>query len=169
MRRSFRLESVWLMTGVGALVLLATSDRAEAGETARRRPRPVRETVDVRPENQLAPSPMLGTFRPTPYITVRGNGIIGGGYSPIGLYGVNNSMTLFGPFSSLRQTAAPVNTVVRGYNGVSNVVEATSFSSPFQPDLSPVQYPTRASNYSSLRGPGVPTQFGNGILWVDLD
>ena len=110
---------------------------------------------------------MLGTFRPTPVITVRGNGVIGGGYSPIGLYGENNSMTLFGPVSSLRQTAAPVNTVVRGYNGVATVAEGTSFSTPFQPDLSPVQYPTRASNYGALRGPGVPTRSGSGIMWVD--
>ncbi len=110
---------------------------------------------------------MLGTFRPTPYITVRGNGIIGGGYSPIGLYGINNSMTLFGPISSLRPTSAPVTTVVRGYNGVPSVAEGTSFSTPFQPDLSPVQYPTRGSNFTGLRPPSVPNQSGNGILWVD--
>ena len=140
---------------------------ASAGDRFRMRDRPVRETVDTRPENRLAPSPMLGTFQSTPVITVRGNGVIGGGYSPIGLYGENNAMTLFGPISSLRQTSAPVNTVVRGYNGMPTVVEGTSFSTPFQPDLSPVKYPTRASNYSSLRGRGVPTRAGNGIMWVD--
>ena len=106
-------------------------------------------------------------FRPTPVITVRGNGIIGGGYSPIGLYGINNSMTLFGPISSLRQISAPVNTVVRGYNGVATHVEGTSFSNPFQPELSTVKYPTRASNYTSLRGPGVANRADNGITWVD--
>lgn len=139
----------------------------EAGDLFRRQPRPAREPMATRPADQVAPSPMLGTFRPTPVITVRGNGIIGGGYSPIGLYGENNSMTLFGPISSLRQTAAPVNTVVRGYNGLATQAEGTSFSTPFQPDLSPVKYPTRASNFDALRGPGVPTRAGNGILWVD--
>ncbi len=156
----------WLAC-VGLIGLAGFTDQADAGGIARRRERPVRETVDRRPENQLAPSPMLGTFRPTPYIAVRGNGIIGGGYSPIGLYGANNSMVLFGPISSLRPTSAPINTVVRGYNGVSTRVEGTSFSTPFQPDLSPVQYPTRGSNFTGLRPPSVPNQSGNGILWVD--
>ena len=151
---------------VGFLGLTARVEQAKAGGPIRR-DRAVRETVDRRPENQVAPSPMLGTFRPTPVITVRGNGIIGGGYSPLGLYGANNAMTLYGPISSLRTTAAPVNTVVRGYNGTANVVEGNSLSTPFQPDLSPVKYPTRASNYGSLRGPGVPTRSGSGIMWVD--
>ncbi len=124
-------------------------------------------TTSPRAKDQVAASPMLGTFQPTPVITVRGNGVIGGGYSPIGLYGENNAMTLFGPISSLRETAAPVNTVVRGYNGVGNLVEGTSYSTPFQPDLSPVKYPTRVSNYSAPRGPGIPPRTGNGIMWVD--
>ena len=140
---------------------------AEAGGLFRRRERPNPAPAAPRPADQVAPSPMLGNFRPTPVITVRGNGVIGGGYSPIGLYGENNSMTLYGPISSLRQTSAPVNTVVRGYNGLATPVEGTSFSNPFQPDLSPVKYPTRASNYDALRGPGVPTRTGNGITWVD--
>ena len=143
---------------------------AEAGgrfrQRARPAPIPARQVVD-RPEDQVAPSPMLGTFRPTPQLTVRGNGTIGGGYSPIGLYGPNNSMDLYGPISALRPTSAPVNTVVRGYNGIDTMVEGTSYSTPFRPELSPVQYPTRASNYGALRGPGVPTRPGNGITWVD--
>ena len=110
---------------------------------------------------------MLGTFRSTPVITVRGNGVIGGGYSPIGLYGENNAMTLFGPFSSLRETAAPVTTVVRGYNGVSILGEGTSYSTPFQPELSPVKYPTRATNFAAPRGPGIVPRTGSGIMWVD--
>ena len=57
--------------------------------------------------------------------------------------------------------------MVRGYNGSSALVEGTSFSTPFQPDLSPVQYPTRYSNFSGTAPPRVPNQSGNGILWVD--
>ena len=158
-----------LLSGLGAglIGMSCVSDRADAGGPARRRDRPIRATAAIRPENQVAPSNMLGNFRSTPVITVRGNGVIGGGYSPIGLYGENNAMTLFGLISSLRQTSAPVNTLVRGYDGVATQVEATSFSNPFQPDLSPVKYPTRVSNYSAPRGPGIPPRTGNGIMWVD--
>ena len=165
-RPTFRLPVRWL--AVASIGLLGWSATAEAQQLqARRRPQPASGTVDPRPENRLAPTPMLGNFRPTPVITVRGNGIIGGGYSPIGLYGANNSMVLYGPLSSLRQTAAPVQSVVRGYNGVTGVVDGTSFSNPFQPDLSPVQYPTRNSNYTGPRTPSMPNHSGNGITWVD--
>ena len=153
--------------GSASLILLLGADLALAGGPTRRRDRVVREAAAVRPENQVIASGMLGTFQSTPVITVRGNGVIGGGYSPIGLYGENNAMTLFGPFSSLRQTSAPVNTVVRGYNGVASQAEATSFSNPFQPDLSPVKYPTRVSNYDAPRGPGILPRTGSGIMWVD--
>lgn len=137
------------------------------GGFARRRARPVVETVDTRPENQLAPTGQLGTFQQIPILNVRSNGIIGGGYSPIGLYGANNSMDLYGPIAATRQTSAPINTVVRGYNGVATAVDGTSFSNPFRPELSPVQYPTRNSNFTGVRPPRVPNQTGNGILWVD--
>ena len=152
------LGSIWFGVGSGV---------ADAGGPLRRRSRPIGETVDTRPENQLAPSPMLGTFMPTPVLTVRSNGIIGGGYSPVGLYGGNNSLDLFGPISALRQTSAPINTVVRGYNGTAAVVDGTSFSNPFRPELSPVQYPTRNSNFAGTAPPRVPNRTGNGILWVD--
>ena len=152
---------------VGLIVVLGISGNSVAGDRFGRRVGPARETVASSPANQVASSSMLGTFQSTPAITVRGNGVIGGGYSPIGLYGANNSMVLYGPLSSLRQTSAPVTTVVRGYNGVATEVEATSFSNPFQPDLSPVKYPTRASNFTSLRGVGVPTRADSAIMWVD--
>ena len=128
---------------------------------------PPAPVTPIRAKDQVAPNNMLGTFRSTPAITVRGNGVIGGGYSPIGMYGENNAMTLYGQFSSLRETAAPVNTVVRGYNGVSTLVEGTSYSTPFQPELSPIKYPTRASNFAAPRGPGIAPRTGNGIMWVD--
>ncbi len=123
----------------------------------------------ARPDNRVAASPMLGTFMPGNYITVRSNGIIGGGYSPLGLYGGNTSMDLYGPFSALRATSAPVNVVVRGYDGAPVLVEGTSTSTPFLPDASPVQYPTRTSNYSAIRDPGQVPRSGNGMMWVDHD
>ncbi len=153
--------AAWVVVGVGG-------DPAEAGSPrVRRRDWAVGETVDTRPENRLAPSGMLGTFRSTPVISVKNSGVLGGGYSPVGFYGENNSMTLYGPFSALRATSAPVTTVVRGYNGQPTLVEGTSFSTPFRPEISPVRYPTRASNYSFLRGAGPSTRTGSGIMWVD--
>ncbi len=125
--------------------------------------------VAGRPDNRLAPSPMLGTFQPGNYITVRSNGILGGGYAPIGYYGGNNSMDVYGPLSALRATSAPVNTVVRGYNGGPVAVEGTTTSTPFLPEASAVRYPTRTNNYSAVRDPGQVPRSGSGINWVDQD
>ena len=165
LRRTARMFAGLIVVSSGGSSCLVAP--AEAGWPWRDRPARATSTASPRAKDQVASSPMLGTFQPTPVITVRGNGIIGGGYSPIGLYGGNNSMTLFGPISSLRETSAPVNTDARVYNGVNTLVEATSYSTPFQPDLSPVKYPTRVSNYDAPRGPGIPPRTGNGIMWVD--
>ena len=103
------------------------------------------------PQPRLAPassgicagpcSPTLGTFEPTPYLMVRGNGTTGGGYSPLDVYG-DQSMTLYGPLSALRATSAPVTTYSRGYDGRIYAGPGTSFSTPNLPGLSPVIYPT---------------------------
>ena len=160
-------------TDAGAGGPFRRRDRATAPAQAVRAVRATSAPVAVaapaprRPDNRLAPSPMLGTFMPGNYITVRSNGILGGGYSPIGFYGGNNSMDVYGPISALREVSAPVRTVVRGYDGGPVQVEGTSFSNPFLPELSPVRYPTRASNYSALRDPASAPRSGNGILWVD--
>ena len=146
----------------------AWPDPSDAGDRlARRRERRVVETVDRRPENRLAPSPMLGQFRPMPYINVAGSPSNGGGYSPLGFYGPNTSMNLYGPFSALRTTAAPVTTVVRGYDGIPTAVEGVSFSTPFMPGLSPVRYPNRATSYESVRGVAPGRRTPDGSTWVD--
>ena len=167
MRRSIRFSLAMHLAALA--VIAATSPSAEAGgKLFRRRDRPVVETVTIdRPENRLAPSPMLGTFRPTPYITVRGSGEAGGGYSALGAYGREQSLSVYGPLSAFREVSAPVTTVVRGYNGVPTLTEGISFSNPNQPTLSPVIYPTRASNYSALRFQGTPPQWDKGLMWVD--
>ena len=155
---------------VGSLLIGSTTPPAQAGgKLFRRRDRaPVVETVTTtRPRDRVAPSPMLGSFRPTPYVTIRDNGVIGGGYSPLGAYGREQSLTVYGPLSAFRETAAPVSTIVRGYNGVPALVEGTSFSNPNQPDLSPVIYPTRASNYSALKYQTTPPQRDKGLMWID--
>jgi len=166
MRLALPLSAI--LSTFGLLVPVALPlPAAEAGGPYRRRDRQVIETVDTRPENRLAPSPMLGTFRPTPYIRVGGGPTSGGGYSPLGFYGPNTSMVLYGPFSALRATAAPVSTVVRGYDGVPKLVEGTSFSTPFMPELSPVRYPTRATNYDAIRGVPPTPRTPSGYLWID--
>lgn len=160
MRLSIRIASAGL-----ALASLATST-AEAGKPFRRAARAPVPVTTTRHEDQLAPTGMLGTFVPANYIFVRGNGLAGGGYSPLGSYG-QNSMDLFGPISALRATAAPVVQYTRGYDGRVVPVEGVSFSTPFLPNQSPVIYPTRATNYGAMRGPGIPPQTGSGINWVD--
>jgi hypothetical protein len=164
MRHTLRLFAVSLFVG---LISDPAASQAGDGLFRRGRTRPVTPTVATRPENQVAPSPMLGTFQPSPYIFVRGNGVAGGGYSPIGFYGGNNSMVLYGPLSSLRATSAPVNTVVRGYDGIPRVTEGTGFSTPNQPDLSPFVYPNRGSNYSALRFQTTAPSRDNGAMWID--
>ena len=92
----------------------------------------------------------LGTFYPTPYITVRGNAPLGGGYSPLEIYG-DQTLSLYGPLSPFRTSTAPVLTYVRGYDGQTRLIEAASFSNPNLPILSPVRYPTEGNYYYGPR------------------
>ena len=99
-------------------------------------------------------------------MTVRGNLPLGGGYSPLEIYG-DQSLALYGPLSPLRTTTAPVRTYVRGYDGRTVVTEASSFSNPNLPILSPVRYPTVGNYYY---GPRVNRQTlwgSNAINWID--
>ena len=156
------------LTLLASVLIGVTASDAEAGGPFWRRTRPVVETVTTtRPQDRVAPSPMLGSFMPSPVVSVRGNGVIGGGYSPLGMYGREQSLSVYGPLSAFRSTSAPVTTVVRGYNGAPVLVEGTSFSNPNQPTLSPVVYPTRASNYSALRFQSTPPQWDKAIMWID--
>jgi hypothetical protein len=115
--------------------------------------------------SSLAPGP-LGTFEPTPYIMVRGNWPLGGGYSPLEVYG-DQSMSVYGPFSPLRSTSAPVVTYSRGYDGRIYAAPATSSSTPNLPALSPVIYPTQRSYYYAPRVDRSPPQWSSGMNWID--
>ena len=161
-----RRQLVIAMTS--CLVLIASTDRsADAGDRLfRRKARPVVETVTtISPRDQVAPSPMLGNFRPTPYVLIRGSTVndlgASGGSAP--------SLGLYGPLSAFRSVSAPVNVVTRGYDGIPTVVEGTSFSYPNLPSLSPYVYPTRASNYSAFRQQATPPHWDRGTNWVDLN
>ena len=160
-----------LTTALVGLVLIGSSTppAMAGGRLFRRRERVVVETVAPapRPQDRLAPTGMLGTFVPTPTVVIRDNGLIGGGYSTSNFSGFGNALSIFGPLSAFRQTSAPVNTVVRGYDGVPTTVRGTGFSNPLQPALSPFVYPTRASNYSALPFQGTPPQRDKALMWID--
>src|SRR3954469_11283756 len=122
MNAAARFSASWTLSA-SVLIGLMASD-AEAGGLFRRHPRAVVETATTtRPEDRVAPSPMLGSFMPSPYVSVRGTGVIGGGYTPLGMYGREQSLTVYGPLSAFRSTSAPVRTIVRGYDGLPVVAE----------------------------------------------
>lgn len=154
----------WL--GILGLVLVSLHD-AEAGGLFRKRDRtvitPPRSVVPT--ARVVTPAP-LGTFTPTPYMTVRGNFPTGGGYSPNDSFG-DTSMDLYGPMSALRSTAAPVATYVRGYDGRTTVQEGTAFSTPNLPTNSPVVYPTQGSYYYRPRTSEDPPWWDKGLNWID--
>jgi hypothetical protein len=132
-------------------------------------PRRVRRTAAV---VRVEPCPVprvtstLGTFNPTPLITVRGNLPLGGGYSPLEIYG-DQTLALYGPLSPLRTSTAPVLTYVRGYDGRTRLTEASSFSNPNLPILSRVRYPTVGNYYYAPRViPNLPWGT-NAINWID--
>jgi hypothetical protein len=97
---------------------------------------------------------------------VRGNGTAGGGYSPLGEFG-DATMALYGPLSGLRYSSAPVLTYSRGYNGAPVVRPGTSFSTPNLGGLTPVVYPTQATNYYGFRSSGEPPWWPSAINWMD--
>jgi hypothetical protein len=130
-----------------------------------------RRTVPVtRTRVQPCPAPRatstLGTFYPTPYFTVRGNNPVGGGYSPLDIYG-DQTMALYGPLSPLRTMTAPVLTYVRGYDGQTRMIETVSFSNPNLPILSQVRYPTEANYYYGPRVVRITPWGSNAINWID--
>jgi hypothetical protein len=130
--------------------------------------RAARRVVATRAQTDCAPSTntTLGIFRPTPYLMVRGNNPVGAGYSPLGISG-DASMALYGPFSPLRAATAPVQMYVRGYDGQIRVSDMTAFSYPNYPALSPVIYPTEASNFYAPRINRTLPSRSSAVNWID--
>jgi hypothetical protein len=110
--------------------------------------------------------PMLGTFYPTPYTMVRGNRDAGGGYAPLDQFG-GSMLSIDGPLSAFRATAAPVLTYTRGYDGVTRPQIGTSASYPNYPRMSPVIYPTRANVFPGFRRSETPPWWDSSINWLD--
>jgi len=163
-----RREAVALLA-IGLGLGMLRGNPAEAGAFSGRRARGVVPT-SARSAGTPAPgtlAPGLGSFYSTPYITVRGNFPVGGGYSPLEEYG-DSTMALYGPFSPLRSISAPVLTYTRGYDGRARLGDATTSSTPNLPELSPISYPTRSNTYYfGPRRSATPPQWDNDINYLD--
>ncbi len=160
-----RVPSCLLSASLGVFFLTLT-DVALAGHPPRHRqdrPVVVTRTRVLRP---VPGSATLGTFSPTPYIMVRGNAPVGGGYSPLGIAG-DQTMALYGPFSPFRAYSAPVRMYTRGYDGRVRVTEGFSFSTPNSPELTPVVYPNESSNFYGPRVSRTPPSWSSAINWID--
>jgi hypothetical protein len=154
------------VTGSLLLPMIGTIGSVRAEDHTRRARRAVvltRARITYAP-GAAQPRP-LGTFMPTPVVVIRGNDPVGGGYSPLGIYG-DQTMSLYGPFSPFRSVTAPVVVYSRGYDGVVRPSEAISTSYPNLPVLSPVAYPTQANNYYGPRILQDPRSF-SAINWLD--
>jgi hypothetical protein len=161
------LPALLLASGLWTMV----THPAEAGGLLRKRARVVAPRSVYVPTVAPIPAqgyPMLGTFYPTPYMTVGGQGPITGGYTPFGRP-AEWSLTLNGPLAATRSTAAPITRYVRGYDGRVYATPAVSTSYPFEPDIAPVVYPTRASYFYGFRQTGTPPWWDRGEGWVDLN
>ena len=163
MMRSRLTKSPWFGPTLVALVLLVPCD-GRAGER-RHRARAVVAVPTAKVRN-YDPDRSLGTFGPTPYLFVRGNGVAGGGYSPGDSFG-DVAMDIYGPLSAFRSISAPVVVYTRGYNGVMTPSIGTSFSNPNRPALSPVVYPTQANNYYGFPVSGTPPWWAKGGSFID--
>jgi hypothetical protein len=154
-------------TLLGVLVILGLSaPQTSAGERWFHRSR--RSTVQPVP-TAYRPDPVyagrLGTFYPTPVIAVQSNNPVGGGFAPLDIFG-DQTMALYGPFSALRTTTAPVLTYSRGYDGVVRPVEGITNTYPILPQVAPVAYPTRANYYYGPRIIENPAK-DSAINWID--
>ncbi len=160
-KRILRWARVVILTAV-VLGTLGACVPTRAGD----HPRRVRATVATRVRPCVAPTSTLGNFNPTPVVTIIGNNPIGGGYSPLGIYG-DQTMALYGPLSAFRTSTAPVAGYVRGYDGRLYRSEALTFSNPNLPILSPFHYPTEANYYYGPRVNRTPPWGSSAINWID--
>jgi hypothetical protein len=154
-----------LILGLAMLEFQLVAGFARAGQPPRRSPR---ATAISRAQPCAAPRAVstLGSFYSTPVITVQANSPIGAGYSPLQIYG-DQTLSLYGPLSPFRTSAAPVLTYVRGYDGRTRLTEAISFSNPNLPVLSSARYPTEANYYYGPRRVRALPWGSNAINWID--
>lgn len=149
-------------------IVTISTDDSEAGGGRRFRQTRARPRYVATQSVQAAPiRPMTGTFYPTPYMTVGGNGFLGEtGYSPLSQYG-DSALAMYGPMAALRAKSAPVTLATTSAGGVTRLETATGFSYPFLPPASPLVYPTRAQVRGSLPYQSTPPWWDTGHGWVD--
>ncbi len=164
MSRSARLYFRALLVASVAFpsIGLLDSARADHGSRRARRALVVNRARPVYAPGAAQPAP-LGTFMPTPAVTIGGAYPVAGGYSPMGIYG-DQTMALYGPFSPFRSVTAPVVVYSRGYDGVIRPAQGVASSYPNLPILSPVVYPTRANHYYVAEDHGGPALDLSGQL-----
>jgi len=167
MNHSGLTRGLALILSLSCLITFAGAGCQEAAAGDDFEPPQTRRTVVVARPVCCSPGPgPLGTFEPTPYMMVRGNWPLGGGYSPLGIYG-DQSMSVYGPLSPLRSTSAPILSYSRGYDGRIYAAPATSSSTPNLPAISPVVYPTQRNYYYAPRVDRSPPQWSSGMNWID--
>jgi hypothetical protein len=165
MTRIRRLGALKLAFSVAFSQALGATGFVQAQQPGPRAARPV-IVRNGRPCSEPTRTATLGTFQPTPVLTIRGNFPLGGGYSPLDIFG-DQTLAIYGPLSPLRATTAPVRIYVRGYDGSVRVGEAASFSNPNLPELSPVRYPTGANDYFGPRVTRLAPWGPSAINWID--
>ncbi len=167
LRGTRRSRGLFVLCVLGsATALFGFGSRAEAGGKHHRPQQVVVPSVCVVPTARVLPAQLGSGFTSTPYIIVRGSAPTGGGLTPLDGYG-DSTLSLYGPLSALRSTSAPIYTYTRGYDGRTVVTPATSFSTPNLPALSPVIYPTQATNFWGSRRLSVPPWQPNALNWID--
>ena len=108
MNHSGLTRGLALILSLSCLITFVRAGCQEAAASDDFEPPQTRRTVVVARPVYCSPGPgPLGTFEPTPYMMVRGNWPLGGGYSPLEIYG-DQSMSVYGPLSPLRSTSAPI-------------------------------------------------------------
>lgn len=155
----------WSWTLTTALILSAPA-LAEAQQVVGSRP--VAVAGPSAPCN-TCPAPErrpLGNFEPQPMAFLPGNGISGGGYTPMMMMNAPN-LAEYGPLSMYRQVSVPVTVYSRGYNGAVTPTTATGLIYPNLPayDLangrSAIAFPPSRNFYRPFRSGG------QAINWID--
>ncbi len=83
-----------------------------------------------RPSEPVAPSPMLGSFVPNQTMWVRGNGLMGGGFTPFD-QDERQTLALYGPFSASRAQMKPVRVLQpTGFGGPMSMSEGDAVAYP---------------------------------------
>lgn len=120
---------------LGFLILSQNNNSLYAGGWPFRKQAPAQQAVAptvryVRPTEAIAPSPMLGTFAPNQTMWVRGNGMVGGGYTPLD-QDERDTLSLYGPFAAGRAQMKPVRMIQpTGFGGAVPVAEGDAVAYP---------------------------------------